>query len=133
MICRGPLRRHSLLVSHLIEDSSFIISLLNLFLTLGNLEQLFSPEGIPWHHAMSKKFGGVFKVYGLFGVRITLLSPHLSFDANGENYRMSEFISPTRKPSSRFSVKTRPVMTRRHYTSRTHVSLKVDSHRSNAY
>lgn len=34
----------------------------------GNLQQLFSPNGIPWHHAMVKQYGRVFKFHGFFGV-----------------------------------------------------------------
>jgi len=33
----------------------------------GNLSQVYSPDGIPWHHAMVKKYGRAFKIHGLFG------------------------------------------------------------------
>ncbi|KAF7432814.1 cytochrome P450-dit2 [Pleurotus ostreatus] len=36
-------------------------------LITGNLSHVYSPEGIPWHFNMSKKYGRVFRVHGLFG------------------------------------------------------------------
>jgi cytochrome P450 len=33
----------------------------------GNLNNIYSPWGIPWHMNMSRKFGRVFKIHGMFG------------------------------------------------------------------
>lgn len=38
---------------------------------LGNIPDLFGPYGIDWQHDMVKKYGRVFKLYGLFGVRVS--------------------------------------------------------------
>ncbi|KAJ8516646.1 hypothetical protein ONZ45_g6069 [Pleurotus djamor] len=36
-------------------------------LITGNLSKVYSPEGIPWHFEMSKKYGRIFRIHGLFG------------------------------------------------------------------
>lgn len=35
----------------------------------GNLGQLFNSKGLPFHHHLSERYGGIVKIHGFFGVR----------------------------------------------------------------
>lgn len=45
---------------------------------LGNLGQLFSAKGIPFHELIVDIYGGMVKVYGFFGVRMTTSTPRFT-------------------------------------------------------
>lgn len=40
----------------------------------GNLDMIYDPANIAWHHETTRKYGGVVKYHALFGVRFLLFS-----------------------------------------------------------